>query len=320
MGELRFDGRVAIVTGAGANPGLGRAYARLLAAHGARVVVNDLGVGPDGRGTLRAHADAVAEEIIAAGGEAVADTNSVSEEAGAKAVVQTALDTWGKVDIVINNAGVFHAATFRELSSSDLERIVQVHLFGNIWMCRAVWPLMQEQRYGRIVNISSIAALGVPYQVVYGAAKAGILGLSRGLAMEGREYGIHVNAVNPAAMTASVAHCFEELEITGVAASSFRPELVAPAVVYLAHEDCQVSGKFISSGAGHVSEYYFAETAGHDFDTEAPEEVRDSFASVIDHEGSTDVPDPGLSATGAAAEGSVFTPKPYDPNVPSVTS
>src|SRR4051812_39167208 len=118
--QLKFDGRVAIVTGAGGNPGLGRSYAMSLAARGARVVVNDLGTGPDGRGVLRTHADAVVDEIVAAGGEAVADTHSVADEDGAKAVVRTAIDTWGKVDILINNAGVFYASRFDEISSSDL--------------------------------------------------------------------------------------------------------------------------------------------------------------------------------------------------------
>src|SRR5919204_5064029 len=126
MSELRFDGRVAIVTGAGGDPGLGRSYARLLAARGAKVVVNDLGVGPDGRGNVAAHADVVAQEIRDAGGEAIADTSSVAEESSARAIVQTALDAWGRLDVLVNNAGVFHLALFDELAPRDVERIVSV--------------------------------------------------------------------------------------------------------------------------------------------------------------------------------------------------
>src|SRR5262245_38795592 len=135
MSELRFDGRVVIVTGAGGDyPSLGRVYATAFAARGAKVVVNDLGVGPDGRGIQRAHADTVAQELIAAGGEAVANTDSVATEEGAQSIVQTALDTWGRVDAVVNNAGVCPMAEFDEFSANDIRRIVDTHLMGNIWM------------------------------------------------------------------------------------------------------------------------------------------------------------------------------------------
>ena len=160
-GELRFDGRVAIVTGAGGQrPSLGREFAWLLAARGAKVVVNDLGVGPDGRGRLAANAETVAAGISEAGGEAIADTNSVGSSESAKSVVRTALDAWGRVDILINNAGVVHMAAFDELSDDDCALIVNRHLLGNLWMCRAVWPHMKEATYGRIVNLSSSASFG----------------------------------------------------------------------------------------------------------------------------------------------------------------
>ena len=315
MDELRFDGKVAIVTGAGGNPGLGRSYAMSLAERGARVVVNDLGSGPDGRGTLRARADAVADEIVAAGGEAIADTNSVAMESSAKAVVTTAIDAWGRVDILINNAGVFHATSFEEVSASDLTKIVQVHLFGNIWMCRAVLPFMKQQSYGRIVNISSSATFGAPYQVVYGAAKAGIFGLTRGLAGETREFGVAVNAFDPVAHTASIDHLFEELSVPGLDDSELDPDLVAPAVIYLAHERCPFSGKFISSGARHTSEFYIGKTAGYYSTSTTAEDIGDNFDKVLDREGALVLPDPGTVPPGA-----VFKPKPYRADATTVGS
>jgi NAD(P)-dependent dehydrogenase (short-subunit alcohol dehydrogenase family) len=187
MSELRFDGEVAIVTGAGSNPSLGRSYALALAARGAKVVVNDLGVGPDGTGRLAAKAESVAKEIVDAGGEAIADTHSVAEEDSARAIVQTALDAWGRVDILVNNAGVAILAEFGEISSTDLRRVLDVHLYGNVWMCRAVWPQMREAGYGRIINITSGALGGIRYTTIYGAAKGGILSLTRGLAVEGED-------------------------------------------------------------------------------------------------------------------------------------
>jgi NAD(P)-dependent dehydrogenase (short-subunit alcohol dehydrogenase family) len=304
---MRFDERVAIVTGAGGNPGLGRSYARLLAARGAKVVVNDLGVGPDGRGNVTAHADVVAQEIRDAGGEAIADTNSVAEESSARAIVQTALDAWGRLDVLVNNAGVFHLALFDELAPRDAERIVSVHLLGNIWMCRAAWPAMKAAGYGRIINVSSGAMLGGRYNVVYGAAKAGIYGLTRGLAVEGDPHGIKVNALGPGAHTAASDLLFESAEFPGVDPGDLDPDVVAPTVAFLAHQDCDVSGKFINSMAGRVSEMYLAETAGHRSAEATPEDVRDHFAAVVDRDGARAIPDP------AVALPATLTPKAYVP-------
>ena len=147
MSELRFDGQVAIVTGAGSTPGLGRSYAKLLAARGAKVVVNDLGVGPDGSSAVPAKAAAVVEEIKHARGEAVADTHSVASEDGAQAIVETALKTYGRVDILVNNAGVVEFALFDEFSTRDIDKLIETHVYGAIWMCRAVWPHMKAARY-----------------------------------------------------------------------------------------------------------------------------------------------------------------------------
>lgn len=186
MTTLRFDGQVAIVTGAGGQaPSLGRSHAKLLAERGAKVVVNDLGVGPDGRGTAQANAEQVVDEIRAAGGGAVTDQHSVAEEDGARAIVQTALDTWGRLDILVNNAGVAHIVHFDEISSADIRKVIDVHLMGTLWMCRAAWPVMRDAGYGRIVNTTSGAMFGQENLSIYGTAKAGIFGLSRGLAIEG---------------------------------------------------------------------------------------------------------------------------------------
>ena len=175
MKELRFDGRVAVVTGAGGNPGLGRSYAMLLAARGAKVVVNDLAVGPDGRGAIGTGPEQVVAEIRASGGEAVANTDSVADRDGANRIGQTALDTWGRLDIVINNAGIALFALFDEISDHDIDRVVRVHLMGHIWTCRAAWPHMKSNQYGRLVNISSsVAVKGMTHQSVYSAAKLGV--------------------------------------------------------------------------------------------------------------------------------------------------
>lgn len=179
MSELRFDDRVAIVTGAGGQePSLGRSHALLLGERGAKVVVNDLGVGPDGRGIMRANAEHVVEQIRAADGEAVADQHSVADEEGARSVVATALDTWGRLDIVVNNAAVCFMVHIDEISSADLRRIIDVHLMGTVWMCRAAWPHMREAGYGRIVNTTSGAMFGIEHLSIYGAAKSGIFGLT----------------------------------------------------------------------------------------------------------------------------------------------
>ena len=215
MSELRFDGRVAIVTGAGGqDPSLGRSHATLLAERGAKVVVNDLGVGPDGRGVMRANAAQVVDQILAAGGEAIADQHSVADEDGAHSVVATALDTWGRLDILVNNAGVCFMAHFDEISSADIRKIIDVHLMGTLWMCRAAWPHMRAAGYGRIVNTTSGAMFGIENLSIYGAAKSGIFGLTRGLAVEGAESGIKVNALGPAANTTAIRHFNESFAVS----------------------------------------------------------------------------------------------------------
>jgi NAD(P)-dependent dehydrogenase (short-subunit alcohol dehydrogenase family) len=305
--QLRFEGRVAIVTGAGGNPGLGRAHAQLLAERGAKVVVNDLGVGPDGRGLLRANAEATAEEIRALGGEALADTNSVAGRDSAGAVVQTALDAWGRVDILVNNAGIQLLAAFDEISDDDIRKVVDVHLMGNIWMSRAVWPHMIEAGYGRIVNITSAALFGFDKSVIYGAAKAGIFGLMRGLALEGDRYGIRVNAVAPGAVTVATTHLCEDSEWVRAGLADKPPELVSPAIAFLAHERCELSGVFLQVGGGRVSAHVFAETRGYSNPELTIENVRDNLAAIRELEGFTVTPDIPVFPEGA------IVAKPYAP-------
>ena len=307
MSELRFDGQVAIVTGAGGSPSLGRSYAHLLASRGAKVVVNDLGVGPDGRGVARAHADRVAQEIVDAGGEAVADTNSVAESSSARAIVQTALDAWGRVDILVNNAGICPMAEFDEISDEDIERIIAVHTLGNVWMCRAVWPHMKAQEYGRIVNITSGAMFGLRYVVLYGTAKGGIYGLTRGLAVEGARHGIKVNTVGPAAGTVAITHLNVETEWVHTM-GSLKPEQVAPVVAYLAHAECELSGKYLEAAGGRVAEKFVGETAGFYDPDLTIEGVRDHLDEILDRDGFTPLADLGILPD----DGSIV-PKPYQP-------
>jgi NAD(P)-dependent dehydrogenase (short-subunit alcohol dehydrogenase family) len=245
VSELRFDDRVVIITGAGGQaPSLGRTHAHFFAERGAKVVVNDLGVGPDGRGTIRANAEVVAEEIRALGGHAIADTHSVATEDSARAVVQTALDEWGRIDILVNNANVAHLAGFEEFSGADIQVQVDVHLMGTIWMCRAAWPHMREAGYGRIVNIASNGVWGGHHVAIYGAAKGGIYSLSNNLAAEGDALGIVVNTLAVGAATKAFTLHVESDEFMKSLQDTMPTEAVSPAVGYLAHEECPVTGKF----------------------------------------------------------------------------
>lgn len=316
---MRFDGRVAIVTGAGGKPGLGRSHAMLLAERGAKVVVNDLGVGPDGAGSIPASAKRTAAEINDAGGEAIADLHSVAEEASARAIVQTALDAWGRVDILVNNAGVAVLAGFHEITTGDLEIVMSVHLMGDLWMCRAVWPHMISAGYGRIVNTTSGGMYGAPGLSVYAAAKFGIYGLTRGLAVEGVAHGIKVNAMSPGAFTNSLDPFFEleSPQAREAFVSKIPAELVSPSVAYLAHEECEVTGTLFDVGGGLVTATTLTASAPGYFNQElAPEDIRDNLATVLDRSQErllTDPRDP-LGTIGEASR--MLIPKPYEPRRP----
>ncbi|WP_240436867.1 SDR family NAD(P)-dependent oxidoreductase [Streptomyces sporangiiformans] len=214
MTDLRFDGRVAIVTGAGG--GLGREHALLLASRGARVVVNDIGGSMAGEGVDDAPAAAVVEAIRERGGQAVADSHSVATPEGGRDVVRTALDAYDRIDIVVNNAGILRDKPFHEMTPDQLDPVIDVHLKGAFHVTVPAWSVMREQGYGRVVNTTSAAGLlGSARKSGYGAAKAGLLGFTRVLAVEGAAHGIRVNAVAPVAATRMLAGSLADAGIGG---------------------------------------------------------------------------------------------------------
>jgi NAD(P)-dependent dehydrogenase (short-subunit alcohol dehydrogenase family) len=280
MADLGFDGRVAIVTGAAG--GLGRAHALLLASRGARVVVNDLGGAVDGTGGSPQPSEGVAAEITAAGGEAVADANTVATEEGGAAVVQTALDAFGGVDIVVNNAGILRDRTMQNMTDDLLTPVVDVHLKGAFYVTRPAWAHMREQGYGRVVNTSSSSGiLGNFGQANYGAAKMGLVGLTRVLAAEGAKYGIKVNAIAPVARTRMTE------ELLGPLAEHVDPAEVSPVVGWLCHEDCPVTGEVYSAGGGRVARFFIGLTAGWYTPGHSMEDIRDHWDEIRAEEGYT---------------------------------
>ena len=255
MTDLRFDGRVAVITGAGR--GLGRSYALLLASRGAKVVVNDIGVTRYGADPDAGPAQDVVNEIKAAGGEAVANTDSVSTAEGGKAIIEAAIDSFGRVDILVANAGFNRPKPFKEISLEDFEAILGVHLMGGYHVARAAFPLMCEQKYGRIVLTSSIAgAYSEKMLAGYAVAKAGLVGLSNVLAHEGAALGVHSNAILPSAETR-----LSEGRDTSMF-PDMRAELVAPMVGWLCHEQCEVNGEMLVALAGRIARAYISETVG----------------------------------------------------------
>ncbi|WP_367349582.1 SDR family NAD(P)-dependent oxidoreductase [Sphingobium yanoikuyae] len=252
---LRFDDRVALITGAGR--GLGRAYALLLAARGAKVVVNDPGVSMQGEGTDAGPAQSVVDEIRAAGGQAIASTDSVATPQGGQAMIDLARDQFGSIDILIHNAGIVRRGGLAELSYADFETVLDVHLRGAFHVVRAAFPHMCAANYGRIVLTGSINGLyGNAGVVNYSVAKAGMIGLSNVAAIEGAAHGVKSNIILPGAVTRMA----EGLDTS--AYPPMDPELVAPAVGYLAHQDCAVSGEMLIAMAGRVARAYTMETVG----------------------------------------------------------
>ncbi|WP_420751278.1 SDR family NAD(P)-dependent oxidoreductase [Rhodococcus sp. O3] len=255
MPDLRFDGRVAVITGAGR--GLGRAYALLLASLGAKVVVNDTGAAISGESTDDRPADDVVREIVAAGGEAVASTDSVATAEGGKAIVDAAVDRYGRIDVLIHNAGNNRYAPLAEMTYEDFDAVLDVHLRGAFHVVRPAFPLMCEAGYGRIVLTSSIGGLYGNHRVAnYAAAKGGIIGLSNVAAIEGAEHGVKSNVIVPAALT----RLAEGLDTSQY--PPMDPELAAPAVGWLAHESCSITGEMLVSIAGRIARAFVAETPG----------------------------------------------------------
>ena len=286
MADLGYDGKVAIITGAGG--GLGRQHALLLASRGARVVVNDLGGSVSGEGADKGPAENTAQEIRDLGGEAVSDNNSVSTPEGGEGIVQTAIDAYGRVDIVVNNAGILRDKTFHNMTPDLLEPVLDVHLKGAFYVTRPAWVRMREQGYGRIVNTSSGSGiLGNFGQTNYGAAKMGLVGLTRVLANEGAKYNIKVNAIAPVARTRMTE------ELMGPAAEKLDPELVSPIVAWLVHEDVPVTGEIFTVGGGRVARFFIGMTHGYYNPKMTIEDVRDHFAEIRDEKGYTVPANPG---------------------------
>jgi NAD(P)-dependent dehydrogenase (short-subunit alcohol dehydrogenase family) len=278
MTELGYDGKVAIITGAGG--GLGRQHALLLASRGALIVVNDLGGSVDGTGENASAAQKVVDEIKAAGGEAVANHSSVATPEGGQEIVQTAIDTYGRVDIVINNAGILRDKAFHNMEPDLMNPVFDVHLKGAFHVTQPAWVRMREQGYGRIISTSSAAGIfGNFGQTNYGAAKMGLVGFTRVLAVEGAKYNIKANAIAPLALTRMTE------SIMGALGDKLDPGLVSPLVAYLAHEDCPVSGQTFSVGGGRVAHVFIGETQGFTKADLSLEDVRDNWGTITDQSG-----------------------------------
>lgn len=289
MTKLRFDDRVVVVTGAGR--GVGRGHALLLAAKGARVVVADYGVGIDGGGSTPAPAEDVVKEIKDAGGEAAACYASVADERGAKSIVDTALDAFGCIDAVINNAGIHDPGAFDALSVEQFQAMLNVHFFGSLFVSRAAWPHFAKAGYGRIVNTVSEAMLGgIPELTSYGSAKGAVLGLTRNLATEGVRHGIRVNAVAPRAYTRmSASHQDAMSEVLGLQKdvmdeinASMPPELCAPAAAFLAHESCPLNGEVLLIGMGSVARIAVVRSQGIWKSPLTAEDIAENLDQILD--------------------------------------
>ncbi|WP_010544681.1 SDR family NAD(P)-dependent oxidoreductase [Sphingomonas elodea] len=285
---IRFDDRVAIVTGAGG--GIGRAYALELARRGAKLVVNDLGSGRDGSGHSDA-ARAVVAEIEALGGEAIADGGSVTDAAAMVAMADAARARWGRIDILINNAGVLRDKSFAKMTPEDFAFVVDVHLIGSANATKAVWETMRAQGYGRILMTASSSGLfGNFGQANYGAAKLGLAGLTRTLHLEGAKHGIRVNTIAPVAGTRMTEDLFPE-----AAFAAFAPEQVAPAALFLVSAEAP-SNMIVGAGAGVVQAAYITLTQGAVLAAPTPEAVAAQWAQITDRAGEI-VPGSGAEQT-----------------------
>jgi NAD(P)-dependent dehydrogenase (short-subunit alcohol dehydrogenase family) len=280
--EIRFDGRVAVVTGAGR--ALGRAHAMLLAARGAKVVVNDFGGGPDGAGGDTSVAQTVVAEIVARGGEAVANTGDVSNQSDAHAMVAAAIDNYGRVDIVINNAGIMTVHDFASLPVEVLWRHLEVHVVGAFNVTQQAWPHFVDQQYGRVVMTISTGVFGVAETVHYSCAKAGVIGLTRSLAVAGKDHGIMVNALSPSAYSRLFSDPglreFATPPADTAKEGRGEPETVVPVAAFLAHESCPVTGEMFSSTGTNVGRIILAATPGRTQENMTPEAVRDNWDTI----------------------------------------
>lgn len=295
MDPYNFEGRVAVITGAGR--GIGRAYALLLADRGARVVVNDLGGSMQGVGVDGAVASAVAAEIDAAGITALADDNDVASADGARALIDSAIEKFGRLDILINNAGIIQWAGLPDADLDNLVRHIAVHVLGSFNTTRAAWPHMVEQGYGRIVMTTSSGIFGLPQNLSYATAKAAVIGLTRSLATTSSAHGIKVNLIAPAAFTRMAGQAADSDESSG-AAIPMSPDLVAPMAAFLAHEACPVNGEIYEAGAGRFSRIFIASTPGYVTTNPTIEDVAQHWEAINAEQGyavPTDLPDWSIS-------------------------
>jgi NAD(P)-dependent dehydrogenase (short-subunit alcohol dehydrogenase family) len=275
---IRFDNRVAIVTGAG--NGLGRAHALLLASRGAKVIVNDPGGAVDGKGGGHAAADKVVDEIKKAGGQAVANYDSVADAKSAANIVKTAVDSFGTVDIVVNNAGVLRDKTFHNMTVEDFDFVVKVRFLGTAYVTHAAWPILRAKAYGRVVVTSSNSGIyGNFGQANYGGAKLAVVGFMNALRLEGQKYNIMVNALAPVAGTRMT-----ESLMTPAVLDKLRPEYVSPMVAYLCSEQCQRTGEIWSAGAGYFARIEYREAPGVRIQGRAPtiEDVEGNIDKIAD--------------------------------------
>lgn len=287
--SLSFEGQVVIVTGAGG--GLGREHALALARRGAKVLVNDLGGAVDGSGRSVSAAQAVVDEIRAFGGEAMANGASVTDFAAVQAMVQQAIDAWGRVDILINNAGILRDKSFAKMELEDFRQVVDVHLMGAVHCCKAVWPIMQAQNYGRIVMTTSSSGLyGNFGQSNYGAAKMALVGLMQTLALEGAKYHIHVNALAPTAATRMTEGLMPEAVL-----AALKPKAVVPAMLVLAHTSAPTR-TILCAGAGSFEAAHITLTQGVyvGMGEAAPEQLVQQLHAVLDQSNAL-VPESGMA-------------------------
>jgi NAD(P)-dependent dehydrogenase (short-subunit alcohol dehydrogenase family) len=281
---LRLDGQVAIVTGAGR--GLGNAYARLLAGRGAKVVVNNR-IRPGHEG-LKPVAEEAAEAIVAAGGDAVADTSDIGTAAGAEGLVRHALDAYGRLDVVVNNAGVVQFHEFADYPADEFELMIDIHLRGTWRVNQAAWPHLAAQGYGRIVNtVSRGAFFGDPRGAAYASCKGAVLGMTRALAVEGGKVGIAVNAISPTAWTPLYASAPDvSPERREVLERDFRAEQVSPVLLLLAHGSCDFTGEVVAAAGRRVSRFFLGQTEGAELSLDpTPEEVLERLPDVWDEAG-----------------------------------
>lgn len=290
-GALRFDGRVVAVTGAGR--GMGLAHAHLLAQRGAKVVVNDLGTASMHGGASSSDvAESAAAEIRVAGGEAVASPHSVATVEGAQGVIDTAIDTWGRIDAVIHNAGIARFAALPDLSYDEYRSVLAVHVDGAFLLTKAAWPHMVRQNYGKLLYISStVGLLGVPHQAAYAVAKTGMVGLMNVAKLEGAAHDIHVNTLGVAAYTRMTATMFQDGDASGHEhvenwwKQYMKPEAVSPVAAWLIHEDCPVTGEIYDTCAGSTTRVFLGATPGFAGLGPTPEAVRDHFDDIRDRSG-----------------------------------